>query len=116
MALQFSKDFFGLGPDRYVDYVNEDGTEGGRDADQYRRHQPDVYLHVVVILATSWNGPVLKPVWTGGLNEVVKIYGSDVKKYLIAKATVTRWGEHPWTLGSYASAKPGYFHMRKELA
>jgi hypothetical protein len=28
-ALQFSKGFFGLGPDRYVDYVNEAGTEAG---------------------------------------------------------------------------------------
>jgi hypothetical protein len=37
-----------------------------------------------------------------------------VKKYFV-KGNFTRWGEHPWTLGSYASAKPGYFHMRKEL-
>ncbi len=37
-----------------------------------------------------------------------------MKKQLI-KGNVTRWGEHPWTLGAYAAAKPGYFHMRKEL-
>jgi len=27
IALQFSKDFFGLGPSRYVDYVSEDGSK-----------------------------------------------------------------------------------------
>jgi len=113
VALQFSKDFFGLGPDRYVDYVNEDGTGAGG-------------------MLTNIGGTNLTYIYTGGdfgrelelagikagvdwgLNEVVNIYGSDVKKYLI-KGNVTRWGEHPWTLGSYASAKPGYFHMRKEL-
>ncbi len=49
-----------------------------------------------------------------GLSEVVKIYGSDVRKYFV-KGNITRWGEYPWTLGAYASARPGYFHMRKEL-
>ncbi|MBW2562321.1 MAG: FAD-dependent oxidoreductase, partial [Deltaproteobacteria bacterium] len=42
------------------------------------------------------------------------MYGSDVKKHFI-KGNMTRWGEHPWTLGAYASAKPGYYHMRAEL-
>ncbi len=113
VALQFSKDFFGLGPDRYVDYVNESGSEAGG-------------------MLTNIGGTNLTYVYSGGdfgrelelagvkagvdwgLNQVVKIYGSDVKKYFV-KGNFTRWGKHPWTLGSYASAKPGYFHMRKEL-
>ncbi|MCF8067124.1 MAG: FAD-dependent oxidoreductase [Desulfobacterales bacterium] len=113
VALQFSKDFFGLGPDAYVDYVNEAGTEGGG-------------------MLTNMGGTNLSYVYSGGdlgrelelagfeagvewgLNEVVKAYGSDAGKYFI-KGNFTRWGEHPWTLGSYASAKPGYWHMREEL-
>jgi len=113
VALQFSKDFFGLGPDRYVDYVNETGSEAGG-------------------MLTNIGGTNLTFLYTGGdfgreleragvkagvdwgLNEIVKIYGSGIKKYLI-KGNMTRWGEHPWTLGAYASAKPGYYHMRKEL-
>ncbi|MCF8067119.1 MAG: FAD-dependent oxidoreductase [Desulfobacterales bacterium] len=113
VALQFSKDFFGLGPDRYVDYVNEAGTEAGG-------------------ILTNIGGTNLSYVYSGGdlgreleiagfeagvewgLNEVVKCYGSDVRKHFI-KGNFTRWGEHPWTLGSYASAKPGYHHMREEL-
>ena len=113
VALQFSKDFFGLGPDRYVDYVNEDGTGAGG-------------------MLTNMGGTNLTYIYTGGdfgrelelagvnaavewgVNEVVKIYGSDVRNHFL-KGMFTRWGEHPWTLGSYASAEPGYYHMRAEL-
>jgi len=113
VALQFSKDFFGLGPDRYVDYVNEDGTNPGG-------------------MLTNMGGTNLTYVYTGGdfgrelelagvnaavewgLNEVVKIFGSNVRNHFL-KGMFTRWGEHPWTLGSYAAAEPGYFHMRAEL-
>jgi len=113
VALQFSKDIFGLGPDRYVDYVNESGTEAGG-------------------MLTNMGGTNLMYIYTGGdfgrelelagikaavdwgLNQVVNIYGSDIKKHFL-KGMFTRWGEHPWTLGSYASAEPGYFHMRGEL-
>ena len=113
VALQFSEDFFGLGPDRYVDYVNQSGSKAGG-------------------MLTNIGGTNLTLVYSGGnlgrdlelagvkagvdwgLSEVVKIYGSDVRKYFV-KGNFTRWGKHPWTMGSYASAEPGYFHMRKEL-
>jgi len=113
IALQFSKDFFGLGPSRYVDYVSEDGSKAGG-------------------VLTNIGGTNLSFMYTGGdlgreleiagikagvdfgLNELSNIYGSDVKKHFI-KGNMTRWGEHPWTLGAYASAKPGYYHMRAEL-
>ncbi|MCP4579807.1 MAG: FAD-dependent oxidoreductase, partial [Deltaproteobacteria bacterium] len=112
-TLQFSKDIFGLGPDRFVDYVSEDGSNSGG-------------------MLTNMGGTNLTYVYTGGdfgrelelagvkagvdwgLSQVVKIYGSDVKKHFV-KGNMTRWGEHPWTLGAYASADPGYFHMREEL-
>jgi len=113
VALQFSKDFFGLGPDRYVDYVNDDGTEAGG-------------------MLTNSGGTNLTYIYTGGdfgrelelagvnaavewgVNEVAKIYGSDIRKHFV-KGMFTRWGEHPWTLGAYAAAEPGYYHMRAEL-
>jgi len=112
-ALQFSKDFFGLGPDRYVDYVNDSGTEAGG----MLTNIGGTNLTFVYSGGDSGRELELVGVQAGmdwGLNEVVKIYGSDAKKYFV-KGNFTRWGEHPWTLGSYASAKPGYYHMRKEL-
>jgi len=113
VALQFSKDFFGLGPDRDIDYVSEDGSNAGG-------------------MLTNMGGTNLSYLYTGGdfgaeletagvnagidwaLGEIANIYGSDIKKHFI-KGNMTRWGEHPWTLGAYAAAEPGYYHMRKEL-
>ena len=39
---------------------------------------------------------------------------SKIEKYLI-KAHATSWASNPFTLGSYASAEPGSFHLRKIL-
>jgi len=112
-ALQFSKDFFGLGPDRYVDYVNEAGTEaGGMLTNIGGTNLTFVYSGGDLGRELELAGVKAGVDW--GLNEVVKIYGSDVKIYFV-KGNFTRWGEHPWTLGAYASAKPGYYHMRQEL-
>jgi monoamine oxidase len=112
-ALQFSKDFFGLGPDRYVDYVNETGTEsGGMLTNIGGTNLSYVYSGGDLCRELELAGVKAGVDW--GLNEVVKTYGSDVRKYFV-KGNFTRWGEHPWTLGAYASAKPGYFHMREEL-
>ena len=43
-----------------------------------------------------------------------KTYGNDIAKSFV-KGNYTRWGKDPWTLGSYASAEPGYYDMRREL-
>jgi len=113
VTLQFSKDFFGLGPDRYVDYVNEDGTGAGGMLTNMGGTNL-TYLYTGGDFGLELERAGIKAGVDWGLNEVVKIYGSDVKKHLI-KGNVTRWGEHPWTLGAYAAAEPGYFHMREEL-
>jgi len=113
VALQFSKDFFGLGPDRYVDYVNESGSEAGGMLTNIGGTNL-TYVYSGGNLGRELELAGVKAGVDWGLNEVVKIYGSDVKKYFV-KGNFTRWGKHPWTLGSYASAEPGYFHMRKEL-
>ena len=49
-----------------------------------------------------------------GLEELRKIFGSEVDKEFV-KGHVTRWGRNPFTLGSYASAEPGAYPLRKEL-
>jgi monoamine oxidase len=45
------------------------------------------------------------------------MYGADVVGRIDDRATkVTRWGEHPWTLGSYSAALPGASAQHAELA
>ena len=49
------------------------------------------------------------------LDELVKILGSDVRKYFV-KGIMTGWAGNALTLGAYAAAKPGYHHARDTLA
>ncbi len=49
------------------------------------------------------------------LEEVVKMVGSDARKHFI-KGHLTGWADNPWTLGAYASATPGHYGARAELA
>ena len=48
------------------------------------------------------------------LGEMVEIFGSSIKRNFIQGAA-SAWLEHPYTLGSYASAEPGAFKMRAML-
>ena len=48
------------------------------------------------------------------MNELRSLFGSDVDKYFV-KAASTAWDSNPFTLGSYASAEPGAYHLRKTI-
>ena len=48
------------------------------------------------------------------INELRSLFGSDVDKYFV-KAASTAWDSNPFTLGSYASAEPGSYHLRKTI-
>jgi monoamine oxidase len=49
------------------------------------------------------------------LGEVVKMVGEDARSHFV-KGHLTGWAENPLTLGAYASALPGHFGARAELA
>lgn len=49
------------------------------------------------------------------LQELRKIFGSDVDKHFV-KGSFTQWGEDPWSLGAYASARPGSAPQRAFLS
>lgn len=117
IALQFSDNFFGIGADGYVSYqldnqnaaaprgigllTNISGTNltfadvGGGFAKQLEAAGPDTAIDFA-------------------LGELRNIFGSRVDSSLI-KAHVTNWGQNMFTLGSYASAKPGAFNLRNAL-
>ncbi len=112
IALQFSENVFGTGPDHYFSYqtdttdavgflTNVSGTDlnfGYVGGDFGRGLEK-----AGVAAAVDW-----------GLGELRKIFGSTIDKAFV-KGNFTRWGEDPWTIGSYASAEPGYTHMRGAL-
>ena len=117
IALQFKKNFFPHNKDGYIYYkLNSQST---------------AYPRGVAGLTNS-SGSNLSYFDSGGefarelenageeasidfvLGELKSIFGSKIDKYLI-KAHATNWASNPFTLGSYASAEPGSFHLRKVL-
>lgn len=117
IALQFKKDFFPHHKDGYIYYKLKNNNS--------------TFPRGVAGL-TNLSGSNLSYFDTGGefareleiagkeasidfvLNELKSIFGSKIDKYLI-KAHATSWGSNSFTLGSYASAEPGSFHLRKIL-
>lgn len=112
IALYFSDDVFGLGDDAYLAYktsttratgflTNISGSQlafgyvGGRFARELEKAGVDAAVDF-------------------GRDALRKIFGANIDKKFV-KGNYTRWGEDPWTLGSYASADPGYTHMRRHL-
>lgn len=117
IALQFKKDFFPHRKDGYIYYKLKNNNS--------------TFPRGVAGL-TNLSGSNLSYFDTGGefareleiagkeasidfvLSELKSIFGSKIDKYLI-KSHATSWGSNSFTLGSYASAEPGSFHLRKIL-
>ena len=117
VALQFKKNFFDLGNDGYLYYKVKSQNDSS----------PKATAGIVNV-----GGSNLSLFDTGGefarelekegeqasinfaLEELRVIFGSKIDKHLV-KAHATMWGRNPLTIGSYASAEPGKFHLRKIL-
>ncbi|HIA61215.1 MAG TPA: FAD-binding protein [Pelagibacterales bacterium] len=117
IALQFKKDFFPHDKDGYI---------------YYKLNSQNAPIPRGVAGLTNSSGSNLSYFDAGGefarelenvgeeasidfvLGELKSIFGSKVEKLLI-KAHATSWASNPFTLGSYASAEPGSFHLRKVL-
>ena len=49
------------------------------------------------------------------IDRLVEIFGSDIRKH-VNRCITTAWKSNPFTLGSWAGAKPGRAHQRETLA
>jgi monoamine oxidase len=112
IALYFSDDVFGLGPDAYVDRQIESTESTGFLANISGSN-------LVFGYTGGREGRLLEKAGVEaavdfGLSEIRKFLGSSVDKKFI-NGNFTRWSEDPWTRGSYASADPGYTHLRATL-
>src|SRR5262249_7003466 len=50
------------------------------------------------------------------MNKLGDMFGRAMVQKKLANYAVTRWGENPWTLGSYSVASPGNADMRRVLS
>ena len=104
VAMMFRSDIFGLGEDGYP--------------------QPLTRSMDVPSLVSNVSGTGLCMLWTGGdlsrdlentgieaavdygLSQVKAMLGAGIEKEFV-NGNFTRWGQDPWTLGSYATKQPG---------
>ena len=112
IALLFADDVVGLGEDAYLAYHSE---------------SPEATAFI-----TNISGTPLNFGWVGGrfgrelesagesdavdfgLAALVGMLGSGIREKFV-KGSFTRWSQDEWTLGSYASAEPGFAHLRAAL-
>ena len=112
IALMFSEDLFGLGDDAYLAY-RMDSPEGmGLIANVAGTGLSYGYVGGGFGRALEEAG--VEAAVDFGLGEVRKLVGGRADRAFV-KGTMSRWGEDPWTLGAYASAEPGYTHLRDAL-
>ncbi len=122
IAFQFRRDFFGTGADGYLLYQlpPSDGGPPMGTAPRGFGMLTNIggtnlsFGDVGGSLAWALEEEGIEGGLAFGLEELRKIFGDEVDKEFV-KGHVTRWGRNPFTLGSYASAEPGAFPLRKAL-
>ena len=117
IALQFKNDFFQHRKDGYIYYKLKNknssiprGVAGLTNASGSNLSYFDTGGEFARELENAGEDASIDFV----LGELKSIFGSKIDKYLI-KTHTTSWASNPFTLGSYASAEPGSFHLRKVL-
>ena len=113
IALQFSEDVFGMGNDGYVLFeIGEYGKGFGTLTNA--SGSGIAYCDVGGNWARElqWKSTEYRVDYA--LSELKKILGNDIEKHFV-KGTATSWGTNALTHGSYASARPGAYHLRTVL-
>lgn len=117
IAFQFRRNFFGTGEDGYLLYKlppSDGGPPYGFGLLTNIGGTNLSYGDVGGRLAWALEDEGTEAALSFGLEQLRKIFGSDVDKEFV-KGHVTTWGRNPFTLGSYASAEPGAYHLRATL-
>lgn len=113
IALQFSEDIFGMGRDGYL--LFEIGNDGRGFGTLTNASDTGIaYCDVGGNWAYELSGRSVEEKIDYALGEIERMLGSSVRKTFV-KGTATDWGNDKWSLGSYASAKPGAYVMRQVL-
>ena len=112
IALMFSADVFGLGPDSYARPVAQTMNEPALISNVAGTGLTMIY--VGGDLARNLENAGTDAAVDFGFQHVQNMLGRDVSKQFV-KGHFMRWGQYPWTLGSYASPRPGAKGMREIL-
>jgi len=112
IALLYSEDVFGLGPDAYIVPFAADKRDGGLVSNADGKNLVMIYVGGDLSLELEREG-VDKTV-KYGIAYIDSLLGANTRSKFL-KGTFTRWGQNPWTRGSYAAAAPGGLLYRDVL-
>jgi len=117
ITFQFRRNVFGTPDDGYLVYkvgVDKQGSPQGFGLTTNIGGGRLSYGDVGGDLAWALEKEGPKATTAFGIDALRRLFGNTIDKEL-TKTHVTAWGGNPLTLGSYASAKPGAFHLRPVL-
>ena len=112
IALRYSDDVFGTGPNAYIIPFAADKRDAGLLSNADGRNLAMIYV----------GGDLSWELERAGVNNTVdygiayidSLLGTETRKKLL-QGTFTRWGHNRWTRGSYAAAAPGRLSYRDVL-
>ena len=113
IAIKFSKDVFGVGENGYLLHeIGNDGAGFGTLANADGNGL--AYCDVGGSWAEQLLGESVEYKVDYALNQLKSMLGNGIVRHF-EKATATAWGLERTTMGSYASAEPGAYHLRRRL-
>ncbi len=113
IALQFSEDVFGMGPDGYLMFRVSHDRKGFGVLTNAGGHGL-AYCDVGGSWARDLERESAESRIDYAMGELRGMLGSGIDSRFV-KGAVTSWGQNPLTLGSYASAEPGAHALRSVL-
>ena len=112
IALRYSDDVFELGPDAYVIPVAASKRDAGLASNVSGKNL--VMIYVGGDLGRELERQGVNAAIDFGIGYLDSLLGSNTRKRFLT-GTFTRWGQNPWTRGSYAAAAPGGLALRDDL-
>ena len=112
IALRYSEDVFGIGPNAYVIPFAASKRDAGLLSNADGKNL--VMIYVGGDLSWELERIGIDRAVDYGITYVDSILGTDTRKKFL-QGTFTRWGDNRWTRGSYAAAAPGRLSYRDVL-
>ncbi len=112
IALLYSEDVFGLGPDAYIIPFAADKRDAGLVSNAGGKNL--VMIYVGGDLSWELERKGANKAVDYGIAYLDSILGANTRRKFL-QGTFTRWGHNRWTRGSYAAAAPGRLSYRDVL-
>ncbi len=113
MGVAFDTDVFGPEGRGHYTIWNHDGDMAKIDASTMGLNVAAVFVGGRHGIWLERQGP--RACHDFAVDRVAEVFGNSIRKH-VTRSITTAWSTEPWTRGSWACARPGQAHQRKNLA